>query len=153
MDQQSFQAGEDILELATDPIIRKARQERRRYEKAASLCTFLHSFLQWSIVLLSISTVVLFLLTHIQKDVPFILTVLVLLAIGAEGLIKPKQRSAIYHDTAETIARELTDCIYKQGLYKGADTRILLNEQLVWLERNTSEQLARMTICAESLPI
>ena len=146
MDQQSpIQAGEDILELATDPM-QKARKDIRRYDKAASLYKILHYFLLGSILSLSITTVVIIMITHIPKDVPFIITVLVLLAMGAVGLIKPNQRYAIYHATSEAIARELTDCIYEQGLYKGADTLSLLKEQLTWLERSTSEQLARLNI-------
>ena len=146
MDQQSpIQAGEDILELATYPM-RKARTDIRSYDKAASLCKILHYFLLGGILLLSITTVVIFFIPHIPKDVPFIITVLVLLAMVAVGLIKPNQRSAIYHSTSESIARELTDCIYEQGLYKGADTISLLKEQLTWLERNKSEQLARLKI-------
>jgi hypothetical protein len=146
MDQQSpIQAGEDILELATDPM-QKARKDIRRYDKAASLYKILHYFLLGSILLLSITTVVILMITHIPKDVPFIITVLVLLAMGAVGLIKPNQRSAIYHATAESITRELTDCIYEQGRYKGADTLSLLKEQLIWLERSKSEQLARLKI-------
>ena len=89
---------------------------------------------------------IILIITHIPKDVPFIITVLVLLATGAVGLIKPNQRSAIYHSTAESIAGELTDCIYEQGLYKGADTLSLLEEQLTWLEKSKSEQLARLNI-------
>ena len=146
MDQQSpIQAGEDILELATDPM-RKARNDRKRYAKAASLCKILHYFLLGSILLLSITTVVILMITHLPKDVPFLMTVLVLLAMGAVGFIKPNHRSAIYHATAESIAGELTDCIYEQGLYKGADTLSLLQEQLTWLERSKSEQLARLKI-------
>jgi hypothetical protein len=146
MDQQSsIQAGEDILELATDPMW-KARKDIRRYDKAASLCKILHYFLLGSIVLFSIITIVIILITHIPKDVPLMITVLVLLAMGAVGLLKPNQRSVIYHATAEAIARELTDCIYEQGLYKGTDTLSLLKEQLTWLERSTSGQLARLNI-------
>jgi len=146
MDQQSpIQAGEDILELATDPR-RKARKDIRRYDKAASICKILHYFLLGNILLLSITTVVIIIITQIPKDVPFIITVLVLLAMGAVGLIKPNQRYAIYHATSEAIARELTDCLYEQGLYKGADTLSLLKEQLIWLERSKSEQLARLNI-------
>jgi pilus assembly protein TadC len=120
MDQQfPIQAREDLLELAADPV-RKARQARRRYDKAATIYRILHYFLLGSILLCSIATVVILIITHLPKDVPFILTVLDLLAIGAVGLIKPSQRSAIYHATAESIAEELTDCLYEQGLYKGS---------------------------------
>ena len=94
----------------------------------------------------SITTVVILMITHIPKDVPFIITVLDLLAMGAVGLLKPNQRYAIYHATAESIARELTDCLYEQGLYKGADTLSLLKEQLTWLERSKSVQLARLNL-------
>ena len=146
MDQQStFQTGDDIFELEADPM-QKARKEIKRYDKAASLCKILHYFLLGSIVLFSMITVVILMITHIPKDVPLIFTVLVLLAMGAVGLLKPNQRYAIYHATAEAIARELSDCIYEQGLYKGADTLSLLKEQLTWLERSTSEQLARLNI-------
>ena len=146
MDQQSYiQTGEDILELATDPM-QKARKDIRRYDKAASVCKILHYFLLGSILFLSLITVVIIIITQIPKDVPFIITVLVLLAMGAVGLLKPNQRYAIYHATSESIARELTDCIYEQGLYKGADTLSLLKEQLTWLERSKSEQLARLNI-------
>ena len=85
-------------------------------------------------------------ITHIPKDVPFIMTVLDLLAMGAISLIKPSQRSAIYHATSEAIAGELTDCIDEQGRYKGADTLSLLKEQLQWVERSKSEQLARLNL-------
>ena len=146
MDQQSpIQAGEDILELATDPMP-KARKDRRRYDKAASLCKLLHYFLPGSILLLSITIVVILMITHIPKDVPFLMIVLVLLAMGAVGLIKPSQRSAIYHSTSKAIAGELTDCIDEQGLYKGADSLSLLKEQLQWVERGKSEQLARLNL-------
>ena len=146
MDQQSpIQAGEEILELATDPM-QKARKARRRYDKAAALYKILHYVLLGSILLCSIATVVILMITHLPKDVPFILTVLDLLAIGAIGLIKPSQRSAIYHATAESLAGELADCLYEQGLYKGADTLSLLEEQLKWLERSKSEQLARLNL-------
>ena len=133
MDQQcTFQTGNDIFELETDST-QKARKAIKRYDKAASLCKILHYFLLGSIVLFSMITVVILMITHIPKDVPFIVTVLVLLAMGAVGLLKPNQRSALYHATAEAIARELSDCIYEQGLYKGADTLSLLKEQLTWL--------------------
>jgi Protein of unknown function (DUF4231) len=146
LNQQSpFQAGDDVFELEADPT-QKARKAIKRYNKAASLCKILHYFLLGSIVLLSIITVVIIMITHIPNDVPFIITVLVLLAMGAVGLLKPNQRYAIYHATAEAIARELSDCIYEQGLYKGADTLSLLKEQLTWLDRSTSEQLARLNI-------
>ena len=146
MDQQStFKTGDGIFELEADPL-QKARKDIRRYDKVASLCKILHYFLLGSIVLLSIITVVIFIVTQIPKDVPFIITVLVLLAMVAIGLIKPNQRYAIYHATSEAITKELTDCIYEQGLYKGADTLSLLKEQLIWLERSTSEQLARLNI-------
>ena len=146
MDQQStFQIGNDIFELETEPM-QKARNDIKRYNKAASLCKILHYFLLGSILFLSITTVVILMITHLPKDVPFLMTVLVLLAMAAVGLIKPNQRSAIYHATSEAIARELTDCIYEQGLYKGADTLSLLQEQLTWLERSQSEQLARLKI-------
>jgi hypothetical protein len=146
MDQQSiFQTGNDIFGLEVDPI-QKARKEIKRYEKAASLCKMLHYFLLGSILLFSIITVVIIIVTHIPKDVPFIFTVLVLLAMGAIGLIKPNQRYVIYHATAEAIAKELSDCIYEQGLYKEADTLSLLAEQLTWFERSTSAQLALLNI-------
>ena len=146
MDQQSaFQAGDGIFELETEPM-QKARKAIKRYDKAASLSKRVHYCLQWSILLLSIVTVVIIMVTHIPKVVPFIFTVLVLLAMGAVALLKLNQRYAIYHATAETVARELNDCIYEQGLYKGADTLSLLEEQLTWLERNTSAQLARLNI-------
>jgi len=106
----------------------------------------LHYCLLGSILLFSIITVVIIIVTHIPKDVPFIFTVLALLATGAVSLLKLNQRHAIYHATSEAIAVELSDCIYEQGLYKGADTLSLLNEQLTWLERNTSAQLARLNI-------
>ena len=146
MDQQSqFQVGNDIFELEADPM-QKARKAIKRYNKAASLCKILHYFLLVVIVLFSIVTVVIIIVTNIPKDVPFIFTVLVLLATGAVSLLKLNQRHAIYHATAEAIERELSDCIYEQGLYKGADTLSLLEEQLTWLERNTSAQLARLNI-------
>ena len=146
MDQQStFQTGNDIFELEAESL-RKARKEIKRYDRVASLCKILHYFLLGSILLLSIITIVIIMVTHIPKDVPFIITVLVLLAMVAIGLIKPNQRYAIYHATSEAIARELSDCIYEQGLYKGADTLSLLKEQLTWLERSTSAQLARLNI-------
>ena len=144
MDQQStFQSGENIFELEADPI-QKARKEIKRYNKAASLCKMLYYFLLGVIVLFSIITVVIIIVTNIPKDVPFIFTVLALLATGAVSLIKPNKRYAIYRATAEAIARELSDCIYEQGLYKGVDTLSLLEEQLTWLKRNTSAQLARL---------
>jgi len=146
MDQQSqFQVGNGIFELEADPM-QKARKAIKRYNKAASLCKILHYFLLGVIVLLSIITVVIIIVTNIPKDVPFIFTVLVLLATGAVSLLKLNQRHAIYHATAEAIEKELSDCIYEQGLYKGADTLSLLEEQLTWLERNTSAQLARLNI-------
>lgn len=146
MDQQSqFQVGNDLFGLEAEPM-QKARKEIKRYNKAASLCKMLHYCLLGSIVLFSIITVVIIMVTHIPKDVPFIFTVLVLLAMGAVGLIRPNQRYAIYRATSEAIAEELSDCLYAQGLYKGADTLSLLNEQLTWLERNTSAQLARLNI-------
>ena len=146
MDQQStFQTGNDIFGLETEPM-RKARQEIKRYDRAASLCKILHYFLLGSIVLFSIITVVIIIVTNISKDVPFIFTVLVLLATGAVSLLKLNQRHAIYHATAEAIEKELSDCIYEQRLYKGADTLSLLEEQLTWLERNTSAQLALLNI-------
>ena len=113
---------------------------------AASLCKMLHYCLLGVIVLFSIITVVIIIVTNIPKDVPFIFTVLVLLATGAVSLLKLNQRHAIYHATAEAIKRELSDCIYEQGLYKGADTLGLLKEQLTWLERSTSAQLALLNI-------
>lgn len=146
MDQQStFQSGDDIFELEADPM-QKARTAIKRYDKAASLCKMLHSCLLGSIVLFSMITVVIIMITHLPKDVPFIITVLVLLAMGAVGFLKPNQRFAMYHATAEAIAEELSDCIYEQGLYKGADTLGLLKEQLTWVERNMSVQLARLNI-------
>ena len=146
MDQQSaFQAGDGIFELETEPM-QKARKAIKRYDKAASLCKILHYCLLGSIVLFSMITVIIITVTHIPKDVPFILTVLVLLATGAVSLLKLNQRYAIYHATAEAIARELSECISEQGLYKGADTLSLLEEQLTWLERSTSAQLARLNI-------
>jgi len=146
MDQQStFQTGNDIFGLEVDPM-QKARKEIKRYEKAASLCKMLHYFLLVSILLFSIITVVIIIVTHIPKDVPFIFTVLVLLATGAVSLFKLNQRHAIYHATAEAMKRELSDCIYEQGLYKEADTLSLLEEQLTWLERSTSAQLALLNI-------
>ena len=146
MDQQStFQTGNDIFELEVDPM-QKARKEIKRYNRAASFCKILHYCLQGSLVSFSMITVVIIMVTHIPKDVPFIFTVLVLLAMGAVALLKLNQRYAIYHATAEVIERELSDCIYQQGLYKGADTLSLLKEQLAWLERATSAQLARLNI-------
>ena len=146
MDQQfTFQTGNDIFGLEAEPM-RKARKEIKRYDKAASLCKILHFFLLGVIVLFSIITIVFIIVTNIPKDVPFIFTVLVLLATGAVSLLKLNQRHAMYHATSEAIARELTDCIYEQGLYKGADTLSLLKEQLKWLERSQSEQLARLKI-------
>ena len=146
MDQQSaFQAGDGIFELETEPM-QKARKAIKRYNRAASFCKILHYCLQGSIVLFSMITVVIIMVTHIPKDVPFILTVLVLLATGAVSLLKLNQRYAIYHATSEAIARELSECISEQGLYKGADTLSLLEEQLTWLERSTSAQLAGLNI-------
>jgi hypothetical protein len=146
MDQQStFQTGNDIFGLEADPM-QKARKEIKHYEKAASLCKMLHYCLLGVIVLFSMITVVIFMITHIPRDVPFIITVLALLATGAISLLKLNQRYAIYHATAEAIERELSECIYEQGLYKGADTLSLLEVQLAWLERGTSAQLARLNI-------
>jgi hypothetical protein len=146
MDQQStFQTGNAIFELETDPM-QKARKDIKRYNKVASLCKILHYCLLGSIVLFSMITVIIILITHIPKDVPFIFTVLALLATGAISLLKLNQRYAIYYATAETIERELSDCLYEQELYKGADTLSLLEEQLTWLERSTSAQLARLNI-------
>jgi len=146
MDQQSaFQAGDGIFELETESM-QKARKEIKRYDKAASFCKILHHCLLGSIVLFSMITVIIIMVTHIPRDVPFIITVLALLATGAISLLKLNQRYAIYHATSEAIARELSDCIHEQGLYKGADTLSLLTEQLIWLERNSSTQLARLNI-------
>ena len=146
MDQQStFQTGNDSFELEADPM-QNARKAIKRYNKAASLCKILHYCLLGSIVLFSMITVIIIIVTHIPKDVPFIFTVLALLATGVVSLLKLNQRYAMYHATTEAIARELSECIYEQGLYKGADTLSLLEEQLTWLERSTSVQLARLNI-------
>ncbi|SRR5260221_4114229 len=150
MDQIPIYDGQDILELAAEPMW-KARKNIKRYDKAATIYRILHYFLQESILLLSFAVAVIVNIPTVPKIIPSIISGLVVLAAGAVNLVKPIQRYHIYNSTSEAIAVELTEFLDKQGQYEGLpeqpqDPLRHLKEQMKKLERSKSERLAKLNI-------